>query len=61
MNKWLIWSIEHGMWWKAGQWGYTKKRSEAGRYSFDEACGIVYSSNKYKRDIPDEAMIKDEK
>jgi hypothetical protein len=57
---WLIWSIEHGAWWRPAENGYTKLRYEAGRYSFDHACEIVASANKFAGDKPNEAMIEDE-
>ena len=59
---WLIWSLEHHAWWKAGRSGYTTGRLDAGRYSFTEACEIVYDANRYQRegDYPKEAMIRDE-
>lgn len=58
---WLIWSIEHNAWWKAGHNGYTEMREEAGRYSFDAAITIVSQANKYRRfTVPNEAMVRDE-
>ena len=32
-HAWLIWSNEHGAWWKPGEWGYTRLIEEAGRYT----------------------------
>jgi len=37
----LIWSNEHGMWWRAHQRGYTQYIEEAGRYERAEAVSIV--------------------
>jgi hypothetical protein len=39
-NEYLIWSHEHGAWWRAGARGYTRRLSEAGRYSRDNALLI---------------------
>lgn len=36
----LIWSHEHGAWWKPGRWGYTGERDQAGRYTEEAARGI---------------------
>lgn len=59
-EEWLIWSNEHGAWWRAGESGYTKSKQNAGRYSFEKACQIVERANMYVPDdqIPKEAMIK---
>lgn len=56
-EEWLIWSNEHNAWWRAGGHGYTPDRDEAGRFSHDEALGIVTNANRYLRgDRPNEAM-----
>lgn len=39
--KFLIWSNEHAMWWRANQRGYTQYIEEAGRYDRAEAEHIV--------------------
>jgi len=41
MTHFLIWSNEHGMWWRANHYGYTRYIEEAGRYELDEAVSIV--------------------
>jgi hypothetical protein len=46
-RSWLIWSEEHGAWWKAGRAGYTRSMREAGRYPLDEAAAIVDDANRY--------------
>jgi hypothetical protein len=38
---WLVWSNEHGQWRAANGVGYTRVLDEAGRYSRDDADGIV--------------------
>ncbi len=58
MDEWLIWSIEHGAWWAHQSCGYTKKRAETARYTYEEACRIVEDANKSSDDRPDEAMVK---
>jgi len=45
----VIWSIEHGAWWKARHAGYTEDLTEAGRYTYDTATQIVADAN---RDCP---------
>jgi hypothetical protein len=42
----LVWSEEHGAWWKPGSSGYTRSVLEAGRYSFKEAIQIVGDANR---------------
>lgn len=59
-SNWLIWSIEHNGWWKPAQFGYTQKKDEAGRYSFEQARKIVASANEFRGSKPpNEAMIED--
>ena len=43
--EFLIWSIEHGAWWRPGGMGYTRRLDEAGRYSSTEAEAIVRRAN----------------
>lgn len=40
----LIWSNQHGQWWRPGGRGYTAHIDEAGRYPLDEARRIVAGS-----------------
>ncbi len=47
--KWLIWSNEHGGWWKPNELGYTHTHSEAGRYDFARALEIVTRANENLR------------
>lgn len=44
-RKVLIWSEEHGAWWRANQWGYTNAIAEAGRYDRAVATSILTSAN----------------
>lgn len=39
--SYLVWSNQHGMWWRADRRGYTDIIDEAGRYSRGEAESIV--------------------
>ncbi len=41
MNRFLIWSNQHRMWWRADERGYTDSIEEAGRYPLDAAETIV--------------------
>lgn len=45
MMESLIWSIEHGAWWRPDRCGYTVRLHEAGRYSVDDAADIVRRAN----------------
>jgi hypothetical protein len=52
----LIWSMEHGAWWRPGRVGYTEKLADAGQYSRAEACEIVARAN-YPPGVCHECMI----
>jgi hypothetical protein len=39
--KVMIWSNEHGMWWRPDQQGFTPHSAEAGLYDEDDARDIV--------------------
>lgn len=47
--KYLIWSEEHGAWWRPHSGGYVRRISEAGRYSKEDSEAIVESANRYLR------------
>ncbi len=53
----LIWSIEHGSWWRADHGGYTSDVEEAGRYSFDEVIDICNNPHTVKPGTPNEAIV----
>lgn len=58
---WLIWSMEHKMWWGQNSLGYTIRREDAGRYTLAKAHELVANANYgAATDRPHEAMIKDE-
>jgi hypothetical protein len=42
----LVWSEEHGAWWRSGGAGYTHSMEQAGRYTKAQAEAIVASGNK---------------
>jgi hypothetical protein len=60
-SLWLVWSMEHRLWWAPNGNGYVKSRSHAGRYSYDQAVRIVADANwSPDHDThPSEAMILD--
>jgi hypothetical protein len=41
----LVWSIEHDMWWRPDWQGYTPMIEEAGRYSLEEGRKILARAN----------------
>lgn len=49
-KNYLIWSEEHGGWWRADRHGYTRSIRQAGRYSKITAEEIVKNAN-YGRDL----------
>jgi hypothetical protein len=50
MKVFLVWSEEHGAWWRPGRMGYTRSIREAGRYSLEDAADICERANRY---LPD--------
>lgn len=62
-TKWIVWSNEHKMWWRANNNGYTDYYEDAGRYTYDEAVMICAGANwgchgsVEKRGAPYETMI----
>ena len=55
--KMLIWSIEHGQWWRMNSQGYTPHRNAAGVYTLAQATEIVNSANIACGNTPNEAMV----
>lgn len=55
--RFLIWSIEHQMWWGPNKVGYRTRRDDAGEYSLAEAVSICRSANLTLDNTPDEAMV----
>lgn len=57
-GDWLVYSWEHDVWWMPAGWGYTGDRTEAGRYSEDEARGICErTAYGWREGNPPEVMI----
>jgi len=50
MTDWVIWSEEHGAWWKADSNGYTHSLVQAGRYSEENAKRIEENANRVMYD-----------
>jgi len=44
-KRWVVWSEEHGAWWRPGHWGYTRSLRQAGRYDRAEAMDIAARGN----------------
>lgn len=61
VTEYLIWSIEHDGWWNYNSCGYTKCRSEAKRYSLEDAIKIVKDANIFLKDSesPKESIVPD--
>ncbi len=57
-KAYIIWSVEHNMWWRASSCGYTHKLSDAGIYGEKRAREIVKKANG--RDTFNECMIPQE-
>jgi hypothetical protein len=45
MAEYMIWSNEHGAWWRPNERGYTTLLHEAGSYTFEEMRKIVDKAN----------------
>lgn len=50
-RNYLIWSEEHGAWWREASSGYTRSLLEAGRYSQEQAIAFVGHANKYSEKL----------
>lgn len=58
-EAYLIWSNEHGGWWRAGAMGYTRNILEAGRYIRSSALIICRGAIPGSRGgIPNELPIR---
>ena len=56
--EYLIWSNQHGMWWRAARKGYTPELADAGRYSREEAIEISRGGDFWRAfERPREAPI----
>lgn len=55
-SVWLVWSHEHGGWWRPGDWGYTPKTEEAGRYSYREALKRCEGVGTDRHGAPNEVI-----
>jgi hypothetical protein len=54
----LIWSFEHGAWWRPFGWGYTQDIDAAGRFNLEEASSIIENANRYRPlDDPFEVLV----
>ena len=63
MNEqlYVIWSYEHGSWWRPHSRGYTVDIKQAGLYTKKVAREICESANKYQpTNEPHETMISKE-
>jgi hypothetical protein len=56
-QQYLIWSVEHCAWWKPNRAGYTYSRTEAGRYTLEEARAICIDANAPHPGMPNECMV----
>jgi hypothetical protein len=59
-DEYLIWSNEHGAWWRPNSAGYTTHLVAAGQYSRDEAlkiCGLG-RDGWHKVGAPDEIPVR---
>jgi hypothetical protein len=52
----VIWSFEHGGWWRPHRMGYTAYLHLAGRYTKYEAEKIVFKANRYSRTLKEVAV-----
>lgn len=59
-DAYLVWSNEHGAWWRANSAGYTTLLNQAGRYGRDEAINIcAFSRDGYTaREVPCEIPMR---
>lgn len=59
MNLYLIWSNEHGAWWRPNSCGYTGDMWEAGRYTKEKATDVCQKAANGWRDgtLPPEVTV----
>jgi hypothetical protein len=56
MTDYLIWSHEHGQWWRAGGFGHTRLVTEAGRFSRVQAlryCVHALRGRRFNPEFPE--------
>jgi hypothetical protein len=54
----LIWSHEHGLWWRPHSAGYCVAVDDAGWYSYDEAISICKQRDGFDpKERPSEVMV----
>lgn len=49
-KRWIVWSNEHGAWWRPNWNGYTQDVHQAGRYDDAELDSILKTANSYIKD-----------
>jgi hypothetical protein len=54
--RYVLWSEEHGAWWGAVEWGYTRSLLAAGRYSEADARKIADDANRYSKTLQEVAL-----
>jgi hypothetical protein len=52
----VIWSEEHGAWWRGGGWGYTRSLIDAGLFSEADARKIAENANRYSETVKEVAL-----
>ena len=58
-DTYLIWSNEHGAWWRPNAAGYTMRIEEAGRYSREEAISHSRVRDQHRdRPLPEIAIAE---
>ncbi len=56
-DLYLVWSNEHGAWWRPNSCGYTTKVEDAGRYGRKEAIAISRGRGWPATGVPDEVPV----
>jgi len=57
-DLYLVWSHEHSAWWRRGGAGYTKRVSEAGRYSRNDAMQVCLQASIGSGEVLNELPVK---
>ena len=57
MRVWLVWSNQHGAWWRPNRSGYTLDVAAAGRYALSDALQCAAARSRCPDGVPPEVIV----